>query len=225
MENQNQNFLNSVQNAAPEQLDVHTTQNGGTQMNVVNAVNANGIVSGRKVVDFIWQRVGVCAIIIAAGCFIALIITIIVANSYNVESVKRGLERDALQEKISDIYKAMKVDDQSGAMTSLSKEDAFDGADLGQIVVLVTGKYGTNLEFDYSDNSKNFLRKNGVYKVLGLNIKTSAGSVPVMLYSPVAKASWKFAAYDATNKDDPCEKSTADEKAALKNIVTCPYED
>ena len=225
MENQNQNFLNSVQNAAPEQLDVHTTQNGGTQMNVVNAVNANGIVSGRKVVDFIWQRVGVCAIIIAAGCFIALIITIIVANSYNVESVKRGLERDALQEKISDIYKAMKVDDQSSAMTSLSKEDAFDGADLGQIVVLVTGKYGTNLEFDYSDNSKNFLRKNGVYKVLGLNIKTSAGSVPVMLYSPVAKASWKFAAYDATNKDDPCEKSTADEKAALKNIVTCPYED
>ena len=225
MENQNQNFLNSVQNAAPEQLDVHTTQNGGTQMNVVNAVNANGIVSGRKVVDFIWQRVGVCAIIIAAGCFIALIITIIVANSYNVESVKRGLERDALQEKISDIYKAMKVDDQSGAMTSLSKEDAFDGADLGQIVVLVTGKYGTNLEFDYSDNSKNFLRKNGVYKVLGLNIKTSAGSVPVVLYSPVAKASWKFAAYDATNKDDPCEKSTADEKAALKNIVTCPYED
>ena len=225
MENQNQNFLNSVQNAAPEQLDVHTTQNGGTQMNVVNAVNANGIVSGRKVVDFIWQRVGVCAIIIAAGCFIALIITIIVANSYNVESVKRGLERDALQEKISDIYKAMKVDDQSGAMTSLSKEDSFDGADLGQIVVLVTGKYGTNLEFDYSDNSKNFLRKNGVYKVLGLNIKTSAGSVPVMLYSPVAKASWKFAAYDATNKDDPCEKSTADEKAALKNIVTCPYED
>ena len=225
MENQNQNFLNSVQNAAPEQLDVHTTQNGGTQMNVVNAVNANGIVSGRKVVDFIWQRVGVCAIIIAAGCFIALIITIIVANSYNVESVKRGLERDALQEKISDIYKAMKVDDQSGAMTSLSKEDAFDGADLGQIVVLVTGKYGTNLEFDYSDNSKNFLRKNGVYKVLGLNIKTSAGSVPVVLYSPVAKASWKFAAYGATTKDDPCEKSTADEKAALKNIVTCPYED
>ena len=225
MENKNQNFLNSVQTAAPEQLDVRTTQNGGTQMNVVNAVNANGIVSGRKVVDFIWQRVGVCAMIIAGGCFIALIVAIIVANSYNVESVKRGLERDALQEKISDIYKAMKVDDQSGAMTSLSKEDAFDGADLNQVVTLVVGKYGASVEFDYTDNSKNFLRKNGVYKVLGLNVKTSAGSVPVILYSPVAKTSWKFAAYDATAKDDPCEKSTADEKAALKNIVTCPYED
>ena len=225
MENQNTNFLNSVQNAAPETLDVQTTKNGGTQMNVVNAINANGIVSGRKVVDFIWQRIGICAMIIAAGCLIAVIVMVFIANSLNVESVKRGLERDSLSEKLSDIYSAMKVEDQGSAMISLSNEDAFTGEDMSQVIALVVGKYGMNVTLDFSDNSVMFLRKNGMYKVLSFVVKTTGGSVRLLAYSPSAKANWSFAAYDPTDKNDPCSKSTADEKAALKNIVTCAEED
>ncbi len=224
MENQNTNFLNSVQNATPEQLDVQTTKNGGTQMNVVNAVNANGIVSGRKVVDFIWQRIGVCAMIIAAGCMIAVIVMVIIANSINVEGVKAGLERDALKEKVEGMYKLLRVDDQADAIAALSKEDAFDGEDLGQLMVLITSKYGADVEFDYSDNNKIFLRKNGMYKVISLVVKTKSGSERVFAFSPVSKTSWKIAAYNAA-LDDPCEKSSADEKSALKNIVTCPEDE
>lgn len=224
MENQNTNFLNSVQNATPEQLDVQTTKNGGTQMNVVNAVNANGIVSGRKVVDFIWQRIGVCAMIIAAGCMIAVIVMVIIANSINVEGVKAGLERDALKEKVEGMYKLLKVDDQADAIAALSKEDAFDGEDLGQLMVLITSKYGADVEFDYSDNNKIFLRKNGMFKVISLVVKTKSGSERVFAFSPVSKTSWKIAAYNAA-LDDPCEKSSADEKSALKNIVTCPEDE
>lgn len=224
MENQNTNFLNSVQNATPEQLDVQTTKNGGTQMNVVNAVNANGIVSGRKVVDFIWQRIGVCAMIIAAGCMIAVIVMVIIANSINVEGVKASLERDALKEKVEGMYKLLKVDDQADAIAALSKEDAFDGEDLGQLMVLITSKYGADVEFDYSDNNKIFLRKNGMYKVISLVVKTKSSSERVFAFSPVSKTSWKIAAYNAA-LDDPCEKSSADEKSALKNIVTCPEDE
>lgn len=224
MENQNTNFLNSVQNATPEQLDVQTTKNGGTQMNVVNAVNANGIVSGRKVVDFIWQRIGVCAMIIAAGCMIAVIVMVIIANSINVEGVKASLERDALKEKVEGMYKLLKVDDQADAIAALSKEDAFDGEDLGQLMVLITSKYGADVEFDYSDNNKIFLRKSGMYKVISLVVKTKSGSERLFAFSPVSKTSWKIAAYNAA-LDDPCEKSSADEKSALKNIVTCPEDE
>lgn len=224
MENQNTNFLNSVQNATPEQLDVQTTKNGGTQMNVVNAVNANGIVSGRKVVDFIWQRIGVCAMIIAAGCMIAVIVMVIIANSINVEGVKASLERDALKEKVEGMYKLLKVDDQADAIAALSKEDAFDGEDLGQLMVLITSKYGADVEFDYSDNNKIFLRKSGMYKVISLVVKTKSSSERVFAFSPVSKTSWKIAAYNAA-LDDPCEKSSADEKSALKNIVTCPEDE
>ena len=225
MENQNTNFLNSVQNAAPETLDVQTTKNGGTQMNVVNAINANGIVSGRKVVDFIWQRIGICAMIIAAGCLIAVIVMVIIANNYNTENIKIGFERDAAQSKLNDLYKVMKVSDQAEALTGLSKEAAFDGEDMSQVVGLVVGKYGMNVTLDYSDNSIMFLKKNGIYKVLSFGLKTTSGTVRVLAYSPSAKANWSFAAYDPTNKDDPCAKSTDDEKAALKNIVTCAEED
>ncbi len=224
MDNQNTNFLSSVNNASPEQLDVETTKNGGTQMNVVNAVNANGIVSGRKVVDFIWQRIGICAMIIAAGCLIAVIVMVVIANNINVENVKAGLERDALKEKVEGMYKILKVSGQEEAIVALSKEDAFDGEDLAQLMVLVTGKYGVNVQFDYSDNSNIFLRKNGVYKVISLVVKTANGSERMYAYSPVAKTGWKIAAYNAA-LDDPCEKSTADEKSALRNIVTCPEDE
>ena len=44
-------FLTAVGTARPDQLDVTSTRSGDVQMNVVNAVNANGIVSGRKVVS------------------------------------------------------------------------------------------------------------------------------------------------------------------------------
>jgi len=220
MENQNTNFLNSVQNAAPNQLDVQTTKVGDSQMNVVNAVNANGIVSGRKVVDFIWQRIGICAMIIAAGCMIAVIVMVIIANSINVESVKASLERDTLKEKVDGMYKLLKVDDQADAIAALSEEDVFDGKDLSQLMALVVGKYGANVQFDYSDNSKIFLRKNGIYKVASLVVKTATGSERVFAYTKTAKANWQFMKLDFA-ASDPCESASEDEKKALKNIVTC----
>lgn len=224
MENQNTNFLSSVQNAAPNQLDVQTTKNGGTQMNVVNAVNANGIVSGRKVVDFIWQRIGICAMIIAAGCMIAVIVMVIIANGYNISNIKTGFERDALKEKVDSMYKALKVDDQADAMAALSEEDVFDGQDLAQLMPLVIGKYGVDVEFDYTDTNKIFLRKNGVYKVISLVVKGKNGAEHFYAYSKTGKTNWKFALYDET-ADEPCAKSSAEEKGALKNLVTCPEED
>ena len=224
MENQNTNFLNSVQNATPDQLDVQTTKNGGTQMNVVNAVNANGIVSGRKVVDFIWQRIGICAMIIAAGCMIAVIVMVLIANQYNISNIKTGFERDALKEKVDDMYKALKVDDQADAIAALSEDDVFDGKDLAQLNGLVTGKFGLDVEFDYSDVNNNFLRKNGVYKVASIVIKTSGGSGRIFAYSKTGKANWKLALYDET-AEEPCANSTVEEKDALKNLVTCPEED
>ena len=163
--------------------------------------------------------------IIAGGCFIAVIVMIVIANGYNTENIKIGFERDSLNEKLTNIYKAMKVEDQSDAITALSKEDAFDGEDLGQLLPLIVAKYGVNPEFDYTDNSKLFLRKNGVYKVISLVVKTAGGSERVFAYSKVAKTSWKLAAYNPADENNPCAKSSADEKAALKNIVTCPEED
>jgi hypothetical protein len=162
--------------------------------------------------------------IIAAGCMIAVIVMVIIANSINVEGVKAGLERDALKEKVEGMYKLLRVDDQADAIAALSKEDAFDGEDLGQLMVLITSKYGADVEFDYSDNNKIFLRKNGMYKVISLVVKTKSGSERVFAFSPVSKTSWKIAAYNAA-LDDPCEKSSADEKSALKNIVTCPEDE
>ena len=64
-------------------------------INVINAVNANGIVSGRKVVDESWQKMAICAIVIAAGCLIGVIVSVIIANSLNKEIANLKIEKSS----------------------------------------------------------------------------------------------------------------------------------
>ena len=52
---------------------------GAVPMNVVDIVNANGVVSGKKVVDYIWQRIAVCMIVLAAGLLIGLVAVLMIA--------------------------------------------------------------------------------------------------------------------------------------------------
>ena len=106
------NFFNAAETANPSQLDVKTATTGNTQMNVVNAVNANGVVSGRKVVDYIWQRVAICAIVIASGMFIAVIVMVFIANAFNTNAIKQEEEKIAANDKLTEIYNNLNVESQ-----------------------------------------------------------------------------------------------------------------
>jgi hypothetical protein len=115
----NNDFLAAVGNARPDQLDVTSTRSGDVQMNVVNAVNANGIVSGRKVVDFIWQRVAICAMVIGGGLLIAIIAMLFFINSLSVSDTKARTERGHAEKQLNEIYSTLGVEDQSGAIKTI----------------------------------------------------------------------------------------------------------
>ena len=216
------NIMTAVENAAPEQLDISVSKNGGTQMNVVNAVNANGVVSGRKVVDYIWQRVAVCAMVIGAGLLIAIVVLVFIMNNINVDKAKQESATTEANNKLSDIYSALKVEDQSGALAVIGQDEMLSGSDIAQIKALLTKKYGTVTAFDATDTSTNLVKTNGVYKVISLKMTNAAGTARALAYAKLADNQWKLAEFDSSNEKNPCKNSTDEEKEALAGIVKCP---
>jgi hypothetical protein len=218
----NNDFLAAVGNARPDQLDVTSTRSGDVQMNVVNAVNANGIVSGRKVVDFIWQRVAICAMVIGGGLLIAIIAMLFFINSLSVSDTKARTEREHAEKQLNEIYSTLGVEDQSGAIKTITRDEYLDGSDLKQIKTLLNQKFGTVSTIDYNAEKVNIVKANKVYRVAGVQISNAAGKTKVYLYSKVADGVWKIANYNAADEVNPCQNSSDEEKEALQPIVKCP---
>ena len=215
-------FFDAVSNASPEQLDVETVKSGDVQMNVVNAVNANGIVSGRKVVDFIWQRIAICAMIIALGCAIAVVVMISIASESNNNAYRQEVERKATDSKLNDLYAALNVDGQQKALESISRSELISGADIAQIFTLVQQKYGTATQIDISDVSQNFVSVSGIYKIASLKINDGENSRRVYAYARYTDSQWKMMTYDENSDTYPCAEFTDEDKQILSGLVKCP---
>lgn len=215
-------FLDAVQSAAPDQMDVSTSTKGDVQMNVVNAINANGVVSGRKVVDFIWQRIAICAMVIGGGLICAIIVLVIIMNNINVANAKQEAATNAANSKLNEIYGVLDAADQSEAMTAIGQDEILTGADILQIHNLLVKKYGTVSTIDPAGTSVNLIKANGAYKVVSFRMKNAAGTMRAILYAKQADNEWKAAAYDAANENNPCKNSSEEEKVALAGIVKCP---
>lgn len=218
----NNNFFNSVNNANPSQLDVKSTTNGDVQMNVVNAVNANGVVSGRKVVDYIWKRVAICGLVIAGGMFIAVIVMVFIANAFNGNAIKQEEEKIAANDKLTEIYNALNVQSHEDALTTLAKDEILTGSDIQQLRAVITQKYGAITTIDPNDTSVNFIKSNGMYRVASLKMTNAAGTSRALFYARKADNVWKAAAFDTADDKNPCKDSTDEEKKALFGVVSCP---
>ncbi|MCQ2570911.1 MAG: hypothetical protein MJ154_01540 [Candidatus Saccharibacteria bacterium] len=214
--------MEAVETAPTNQLDMKTTTNGDVQMNVINAVNANGIVSGRKVVDYIWQRIAACAIVIGAGLIGAVIVLVFIMNNINVTNAKQEAAVTEANNKLNDIYNALKVSDQGSALTVIGQDEMLSGSDIKQINELLVKKYGAVTRIDMTDDSINLVKTNGVYKVASLKMKNAAGTARAILYSKLADNKWIMASYNAADEKNPCKNSSDEEKEALTGIIKCP---
>lgn len=215
-------FLNAVQDAAPDQMDVSTTTKGDVQMNVVNAINANGVVSGRKVVDFIWQRIAICAMVIGGGLICAIIVLVIIMNNINVANAKQEATAKATDSKLKEIYAVLDAADQSEAMTAAGQDEILTGNDILQIHNLLVKKYGSVSSIDPAGVSVNLIKVNKTFKVASFRMKNAAGTFRTIVYAKMADNEWKVANYDFDNEKNPCKNTSDEEKNALAGIVKCP---
>lgn len=188
----------------------------------INVVNANGVISGRKMVDYLWQRIAYCALAFAGVLLIGLIVTIVIAGNMNSQTARAEAERDSYMRNAQGLYDVLGVDSQEDAVKALSKEAEFlNGGDLEKIDSLLTVAYGANYVIDFASSNLNFARANSVFKVVSVGILQASGTKRVILYGRIANGEWKLGGFDSTNMTDPCANSSDEEKQAIEGIFTC----
>ncbi len=202
---------------APQQMP-----EGAVPMNVINAVNANGIVTGDKVVSYIWKRVGICAMIIAAACLIGVGISALIMNNVNQEKNKMELAKLEADNNLAAIYESLGAEEQSTAITRINDVETLNGGDISEINDLLTERFGSDYVLDIADQNVNFVRKSGAYKIVSLGIRRNSGSVRAIMYERIADGNWIMSSFDSTNLEDPCADSPKEEKIAISGLDVCP---
>ncbi len=191
----------------------------GVPINVVNA-NAEGVVSGEKVVPYAWERVAICLGVLAAGLLIGLIISLMIVVNKSADYAKLENEKKVVESEISSVYGKMGVRDLAGAITRIEATETMNGGDLAEVNTLLTKKFGANYKLDLADSNINFIVRNGVYKVVSLGVYRESGTQRAVLYEKIADGQWKMGGFDAS-KGDPCTDSTEEEKLAIENVIPC----
>ena len=213
-------YENYDDNMVKQQAQAAQQDPGAVPMNVVDVVNANGVVSGRKVVDYLWQRVAVCMMVIAAGLLIGLVVSLVIVVTKNSEVASLNREKTSLNSELNSIYSKLGVSSLADAITQIDKIEVMDGGDLSEVNDLLTGKFGASYKLDLADANINFVVRNGVYKIVSLGVYRESGTQRVVLYEKIADGKWKLGGFDAT-KADACTDSTEEEKAAIDGIIPC----
>lgn len=215
---------------------------------VIDAINANGILSGRKIVDAIWQRIAFAALVVGAGLFIALLIAV----AFSVISSKMRYEADVKYEAsnttLSHIYQALGAKDENEAMHALSNMPILlSGDDMRQIMLLVRGKYGANATVDFNAGNSNFVQRLNGFRIASFDVllskpvasntdkaqqgnkqplPSSPSTKPqetkrAVLYARIGEGKWTLSQYNPENYAHPCAKLSDEEKAILERAVSC----
>lgn len=187
----------------------------------INVVNANGVISGNRMVDYIWKRLAYCGLVFSTVFLIGLIVAVVFAGIANSGRATFEAQKEATNRNLQGLYNVIGVDNQEDAILALDKESEYiNGGDLAKIDKLLTNKYGEYV-VDYADSNINFIRINNMFKVVSMGIVRPNGTIRVILYTRIADGNWKLGGFDSSNATDPCADSSYEEKKALKGIVSC----
>lgn len=216
-----QNSFSQGQFADGQNVQVPRMPDGGVPVNVINAVNANGIVTGEKVVSYIWKRVGICAMILAAACVAAVVVAVIILG--NVDRAKNELEQSKIETEtnLGAIYESLGVERQADAITQINNIELLNGGDIDEIDALLEERYGEDYDLDIADQNINFIRKSGAYRIASFGVRRSSGSERAIMYERISDGVWMMSGFDSTEVDDPCQGSSKEDKAILEVLNVC----
>ena len=188
----------------------------------INVVNANGVISGRRMVDYMWQRLAYCGLIFSMVFLIGLIVAVIFAGIANSDRARFEAEKIATERNLQGLYGVIGATDQESAINALNEESEYlNGGDIAKVDKLLKNKYGDYV-LDFADSNINFVRIRNMFKIISLGVAQPNGTVRVILYSRIADGNWKLGGFDSSNTKDPCANSSVEEKLAIKGIVVCP---
>ena len=211
----------SYENFSDEAIKAASRAEASTSNGVpINVVNANGIVSGRKMVDEEWRKIAICAGILAAGCLIGVVIVLFLMH-FKISDLNK-VQDELVKNKAgsSAIYSALGATNRDEALALINNQDMLTGADMAKINKILIDKYGANYVVDFADDTINQVRRGNLYTTVSLGVAQEEGTVRAIIYAKNANGEWKMAEFDKM-AEDSCADSSDEDKLVLKTIGLC----
>lgn len=182
----------------------------------INVINANGVISGRKVVDYLWFRIAICAMVITVGCAIATAIAFKLSFEANDKISDLQMELGTAQANVNSLMGLLGAETQEDAERLASAPNIVSGEDVKSLHEAIVSKFGEGYSINYSDTSLNFLVKNGQYRVLSLKVNGDR----MVAYEKMSDHEWVVTAYDDMAYD-PCKSISKEDKDIIKGVISC----
>ena len=203
------------------ELEPATQASAPVAPQTINVVNANGIVSGQKMVEYVWKQIAYWGIAVSIVLLIGLIVSVVLVGMANTDKAKVIAEREATERNLNGLYDVLAVSTQEEAIQALTKESEYiNGGDIQKIDALLMNKYGDYV-LDYENSNINFVKINNAFKIVSVGVKQSKGTVRALLYARISTGEWKLGGFNSENTANPCADSTDEEKEAFANIISC----
>ena len=187
----------------------------------INVINTNGMVSGQKVVDEVWKKLGVSFGIIGAACLVGVVVCVFSLTHVMRENTRLTAEVQRRDDDFKRIYDVLGVSDYGSALGLIQGREMLTGPDIRNLNDILLKKYGADYQVDFGADASNFVVKTGAYKIISIDIKNKENKLlRIMLYSRNVDNVWHLAEIDKEDKA-ACTKLTDEDVKALRVVGIC----
>lgn len=193
-----------------------TTASGSTSSDSgqINVVNANGIVSGVKLVNGMWRTLSVAFLIVILALGAGLAFVFLKYDDANTKYNELVTTSNETKADLNALYSQLGVNNQEEAVFAASFGGALDGITLSTLKDALSSQIG-ELSIDYTQSDFNSVQRTGGYKVVKLVINNKK-------YVAYAKSDnvWTVVEF-VESLYDRCEGYSDESRLVVDKVLGC----
>jgi uncharacterized lipoprotein YehR (DUF1307 family) len=180
----------------------------------IHVVNANGIVSGTKLVNSMWRPLCIALIVVIILLAGGLVWVILKNNESAVEYRELSATSRTASSNLTALYEQLGVDTQEEAVFAASVGGVLDGAAISSLNDTLTTQFG-EFAIDYTQVDFNSVQRVGGYKIVKIAINDKK-------YVAFAKDDnvWTVVEFVETLRDR-CEGYSDEARLVVDKILSC----
>lgn len=180
----------------------------------INVVNANGIVSGVKLVNGMWRTLSVAFLIVILALGAGLAFVFLKYDDANTKYGELATTSNETNADLNALYSQLGVNNQEEAVFAASFGGALDGTTLSTLKDALSSQIG-ELSIDYTQSDFNSVQRTGGYKVVKLVINNKK-------YVAYAKSdnAWTVVEF-VESLYDRCEGYSDESRLVVDKVLGC----
>ena len=212
--------LNAVSNPNIKPIEFKDTMAAKRQGTIedagaFNVINANGIISGQKVVNGTWRTIAIIMIILFIAALAVAGYLFYSFRNLEADNTKLSQESSSNSVKLEGIYGALGVTNQTDAISAINNEDVvLSNEEMNNLKATISGKYELSTVDFLREGT--FLKRVGSYIVFSFH----SGEEHAVMYMRRG-GNWTLLTYSDT-ATHPCSGYTKLEQEIIGKALSCP---